>query len=448
MSETTEPAQEVLNNSLSTMAYSISFAGYGSQLSQLSTAQVNNRYQMITNNRNLLSQLYVEHGLVQTLVDQPVDDAFRAGYEIKSGQLGEDVEKLHAFLDRYGINQEIQYGVKWGRLYGGGALMLISEQDPEKPLALERITPQTRIAFRAVDCWELSDSKVYLNQSALLVNPEDASPTYDYYGRKVHKSRVFPIAGKRPPSAIKNQLRGWGMSEVEKVIRSFNQYIKNQDVVFELLDEAKIDIFKIKGFNSALATMKGTGQVTTRIQNANMIKSYINALTMDKDDEYEQKQINFAGLAEVLPQIRMGIAADLKMPVTKLFGVSAAGFSSGEDDIENYNSMVESEIRNKVKFIIIDVLRIICQHLFGYIPDDLMIAFKPLRVLSAEQEEKVKDARFARMLTTYQAGLATAQEAKQGFNKDSLLPVEVDETTDAIDMDTDDSGDNTGDDKE
>ena len=31
---------------------------------------------------------------------------------------------------------------------------------------------------------------------------------------------------------------------------------------------------------------------------------------------------------------------NLKMPITKLFGISAAGFSSGEDDIENYNSMI------------------------------------------------------------------------------------------------------------
>lgn len=148
---------------------------------------------------------------------------------------------------------------------------------------------------------------------------------------------------------MRNRFRGWGMSELEKLMRSLNQYLKNQDLIFELLDEAKIDVYKIKGFNAALLNSAGTQNVAKRIQSANMIKNYQSALTMDLEDEYEQKQITFTGLAEMLVQIRQGIAADLKMPVTKLFGISAAGFNSGEDDIENYNAMIEGEIRSRLK---------------------------------------------------------------------------------------------------
>jgi len=66
---------------------------------------------------------------------------------------------------------------------------------------------------------------------------------------------------------------------------------------------------------------------------------------MDMKDDYEQKQITFTGLSDVLSQIRYGIAADVKMPMAKLFGMSASGFNSGEDDIENYNAMIESSVR-------------------------------------------------------------------------------------------------------
>ena len=61
-----------------------------------------------------------------------------------------------------------------------------------------------------------------------------------------------------------------------------------------------------------------------------------------------------------------------------------------------------------------------------------MIDFNPLRILNAKEEEEVKDSQHTRVLNTFNAGLATAQEAKQAMNKDSLLGVELDETTDAL----------------
>jgi len=120
------------------------------------------------------------------------------------------------------------------------------------------------------------------------------------------------------------------------------------------------------------------------------------------------------------------------MPVTKLFGLSSAGFNSGEDDIENYNSMVDTE-RQKVKFMLVDMLKICCQKLFQFIPDDLMVDYNPLRILSAEQEEKVKDSQFNRTMSAWQSGLIPTQEAKQGINKDALLPVEIDDSLEAVD---------------
>ena len=121
------------------------------------------------------------------------------------------------------------------------------------------------------------------------------------------------------------------------------------------------------------------------------------------------------------------------MPITKLFGISSAGFNSGEDDIENYNSMIEGEIRSKCKGHIITLVQIICQRIFGFMPDDLTINFKPLRILSAEQEETVKTQQFNRTISGYQSGLMEDYEAKEALNKGSLLPIEVDENMPASD---------------
>lgn len=436
-------AGEEMINSLSGLASAFSgdimdpyYGRYGVQLSQVDTIFENCRWYLVSNLRQLLSQVYVEHGIVQTLVDQPVDDAFRAGFEIKTDQLSKDeIEKLKVYCEKNQVIANLAQAIKWSRLYGGGGVLIITTQDPMTPLNLSALKPDTPLEFRAVDMWELyyetqNVSGNLFPGGALGAN---VGEYYNYYGKRVHRSRVYRVVGKEAPSFIRPRLRGWGMSELERLIRSLNQYLKNQDVIFELLDEAKVDIYKIKGYNAALMSKDGTQAITSRIQSANLIKNFNNAITMDAGDEYQQKQITFSGLSEVLLQIRQGIAADLKMPMTKLFGISSAGFNSGEDDIENYNSMIEGEIRNKNKFTVVDLLSIACQKLFGMIPDDMMIEFNPLRILNAKEEEEVKDSQFNRTMSAYQSGLVGDEETKKAINKDSLLPIEVDESTPAED---------------
>ena len=146
---------------------------------------------------------------------------------------------------------------------------------------------------------------------------------------------------------------------------------------------------------------------------------------MDSEDEYDQKTMSFAGLSELLVQNRQALAADLKMPVTKLFGISAAGFNSGEDDIENYNSMLESEIRANNKGYFITLVQVACAILFGFVPDDVDVVFGELRELSAEQVESVKDKQFSRLLQTYQSQLIDEEQFVEACNSKKLLPIDI-----------------------
>lgn len=409
--------------------------GNGNTVSSTDTMFYNLRWYLVSNLRQLLSQIYVEHGIVQTLVDQPVDDAFRAGYELKTSQLdANDVEQLKIFDERFGVTRSLMQGRKWARLYGGGAVLIITNQDPKMPLSIDKITPDSPLEFRPVDMWELYFTQQNTSGDLTVGHAlgENMGEYYDYYGVQIHTSRVKRLVGKEAPAFIKPRLRGWGMSELERLVRSLNQYLKNQDVIFELLDEAKVDVYRIKGFTSSLLNSSGTQATAARIQMANQVKNFTNGLVMDVQDEYEQKQINFSGLNDMLLQIRQGIAADLKMPMTKLFGISSAGFNSGEDDIENYNSMLESEIRAKDRCNHIDLLQIACRKVFGTTVDDMMLEYNPLRILNAKEEEEVKDSQMARVTSAYQMGWASAQQAKESVNKDSLLGVELDEKSDAL----------------
>lgn len=439
-------------------------ADFFNQISQLDTLFKNQRWGLLSNQRQLISQMYVEHGLVQTVIDVPVDDAFRGGLEISTKQLSEEqIVALQTAIVDEGDIEEYAQGSKWKRLYGGAAVMVITDQDPSTPLSTKELTSDSFVEFKAIDMWELNNPDFHADDHKVQHednSSEDVAPTtpeqsvpverlklstknqcFDYYGEKIHKSRIRIMKGMVAPSFIRPRLRGWGISELEHLVRSINQFLKSTDLTFEVLDEFKLDIFKIKGLKDFMMSTKGKQAISDRVAMANQQKNYQNALTMDADDDYDHKQLSFTGLAEVMTGIRLQVACDMRMPLTKIFGMSAAGFNSGEDDIENYNSMVESRIRTKSKADLMWIVKIRCKQMFGLIPSDLSIAYKPLRVLGAVDEETVKDRKFARLLQTQQAGLCSVKEFKDGVNKAELLPSKLDTSIDKLDETGNEFGD-------
>jgi hypothetical protein len=109
------------------------------------------------------------------------------------------------------------------------------------------------------------------------------------------------------------------------------------------------------------------------------------------------------------------------MPITKLFGQSSTGFNSGEDDIENYNSVIESEIRSKALELVHTVVKLRLQQLFGFIPEHFDIRFKPLRILNQEQVENIKNHKANRASALYSQGILTAPEYCEHLRKDEVL---------------------------
>lgn len=409
---------------------------YSEQISDSGTMFKNLRWYFVSNLRQLLSELYCEIGLIQTIVDVPVDDALRGGVILKSKQLDEDeILKLINSLDRDDDINTVGQAAKWNRLFGGAGVLIMTDQDPMQPLNIEAINKDTPLEFRAVDMWELFWDKQNTDGYDPSLQTENFEH-YSYYAQQLHKSRVMRMKGLTAPSFLRPRLRGWGFSVVEKLVRSINQYIKATDLGFEVLDEFKLDVYKIKNLTTTLMSEVGATAVQKRVQMANWQKNYQNAIVMDSEDDFDHKQLSFAGLAEAMEGIRMQVASDMRMPITKLFGTSASkGFATDQNDMEVYNAMVEAEVRNKIKYDLLRVIEIKCQKLFGFIPEDLSIEFKPLRVLSAEQEENVKTQKFNRVLQAKQAGEITTFEFREACNKDALLSISLDNNQDQLNTD-------------
>lgn len=404
------------------------------QLSQVNSILPNLRWYLITNNRALLSQMFVELGLVQTICCVPVQDALAGGVELKSQQLSEEqIIELKDSMDRDNDLTTVGLTAIWNRLYGGAGTMVITDQDPEIPLDIKSIGPDTPIEFRACDLWELSA----FNQDLEEYDPSFQDVNYKYftyYGNRVHHSRVLTMRGLVAPALIRGQLRGWGMSVVDPLIRSINQYLRSSNVAYEVLDEFKLDIFKIKNLVNTAFDQAAFERVMGIIQRLNYTKNYQNAMVIDQEDEYEQKQLSFSGLGDAMEQIRMQVASDMRMPMLKLFGTPAQGLNaSDEDTLKVYNQMVESEIRTKIKYDILRLCEIKCQKLFGLVPDDLAISFHPLAIMTAKEEEEVKKLKFERIKDAMLLKIMSPKQAVEACNKDKLFAITLD-SIDNIDL--------------
>lgn len=399
-----------LNFPMSGVFDSMGGGGGVTPLSQPFEVADSTSYNLMSLQRVLLSYVYVLHGPLRTLVDQPPYDAFRGGFKIKTKEVSpEELKDLTKELKKLKVQNRVIDALRWDRLFGGAGIIINVDQDYKTPLNLDAINESSKLSFKVADRWELAWNGT----------PNADTATFGYYGLKIDQSRVAKIVGEEPPSLVRQRLQGWGMSAIECVMREISQYFKNNNVIFELLDEAKVDIWKIKGFNSQILSAIAQGKTAKRIQLATRMKNFLNAITLDSEDDYEQKQVTFTGLAEMLEQIRIGMAAAVRMPMSKIFGLASSGFSSGEDDLENYAAIVEG-VRERAENIFDLIVPVVMMKVWGFVPDDWTVEWNPVRTLTAEQIENVKTQKFNRANTLATTGMLTPQEFMQYLQDEEI----------------------------
>ncbi len=420
---TDTPDPRLLQNGLSdlvnTMKTHQTITG-GSQLAGYDTTAFNNNYSLITHNWTVLTYLYSSNGLIQTAIDLPIQDALSKGIEIESLDMSSDqISQIQQFMERENQWELLRRAWAWGRLYGGGALIINTNQDPSTPLHLGSLH-NSPMSFYDVDRWQL-------------VAPHDVetdlSSPFHLHGTKIDPSRIIIIKGKSAPWYLRKQLRGWSLSECEHIFRPLNLYLKTENVLYEVIDEAKVDVFRLEGLTEKLqmSPHSTSDAVLGKVQLTNELKSVVNAVVLDKQDEFETKTQSFAGISDLMKENRIGVAAALRMPVTKLFGLSASGFNTGESDLESYNQMVQSNIREKMKPVIRRLIECNMYHLWGQ-TFDFTVNWPPLRALTSAEEQKSKDSKYNRATDAFTKGLINKEQWLELMKGENIFSINLDST--------------------
>ena len=386
-----------------------------------------NAYSLITYYWVALTNAYNKNSFLQTAVNQKVEDAFRNdGLIIDTKTLDTDeIEQLRKVMDEEGDIEAIIDCIRWGRLYGGGVLVANTEQDPELPLDKKQLKGR-KLKFLASNRWQCSPlgiSPYVAEKFAFTDTMQEGIVDRDNvnYYQELHRSRVGIYTGNNAPYLTKQILQGWNASIFEGILEPIQNLLAGFNVTLELLSEAKIDVFKIADLATVLMSPDGERQIQKRLQIATANKNYKASLAMDSNDDYQQKQINFGGIPQLLEQLMNIFCGYLRYPVSKLFGKGSSGFSSGDDDLENYNGTVDSEVRIPARGLITWVVNLRCLQLFGRELTDFRPRWRPLRVMSEKDQAEINSRKLDDYLKLKEAQVMTGQQVAQKLTEDGYI---------------------------
>lgn len=272
------------------------------------------------------------------IVDIPADDAVRMGRQWMAKK--EQIQLIEAEEKRLGVYSILRQAIQWQRLYGGAGVLIGTPGLLSQPLDLNKagkgslnfitVLPRSRLQGHGRNVDPLS--------------PWFNLPEYYKIGNiDVHPSRVVRFSGPITDS-MQGAGDGWGDSVFERLRDAITNADLGASVVGALLIDAKTDIYKIKNMMQNLATDEYTQLMIKRLQGVQTIASVTGAKLMDGDDEFEQKQITWTGLPDVVKVLLVILAGAADIPATRLLGTAASGLNAtGEGDLKNYYDMVKTK---------------------------------------------------------------------------------------------------------
>lgn len=278
--------------------------------------------------------------IARKVVNIPADDATR---EWRSWQADNtDIELIEDTEDRLQLPQKVLQAMRYGRLFGGGALLIGVDQGKlSDPLDPTRVRKDGLKFVHAVSRWELSAGPVdWTINSPFYGEPQ-------YYTRtlgdkeQIHPSRVIRFLGNPIPiTAMASD--GWSDSVLQVVSDTIHHVGTVTGSVAQLVNEAKIDVISVPDFLENAGNNDYATKFKERFSLANTAKSVFNTLVLDKEETWQRIQTQFQGLPDVLKMYLLIASGAADIPVTRMLGQSPTGLSAtGESDIRNYYDSIK-----------------------------------------------------------------------------------------------------------
>ena len=399
--------------------------GYGSQSPLEATGYPLTR---MTDNYALLNSLYRDNWVVQNVVGIIPDDMTKKWFTLKGPLSPRALGEFDRAIRQTKLKERINTGLKWGRLYGGAAgIILIRGQEDllDRPLDLESVYPGAFAGLYILDRWTGLAPDMGLVQD--LSDPDFGLPEYyainspdENLGARVHHSRVVRFVGRELPYLEKIAELYWGGSEVEAL---YQDVVKHDNVSWNmaaLTFRANMDTMSVPNLDQLFSITASEQQrrFWNTMQAQSVMRSNFGMQLVDKNSSITNTQYTFTGLNEVYEAMCLDLAGASRIPVTKLFGRSPAGMNAtGESDLINYYDYVDTLRETKLRGALEKLLPVMAMSVWGAVPEDLEISFPPLWTPTAKEIAGIAKDKAEIIMAAFQANLFDQSTALKELKK-------------------------------
>jgi phage-related protein (TIGR01555 family) len=359
----------------------------------------------------------------------------------------EEMNRLDRVIQRTKIRRRIIDAMKWARLYGGSAAVIMlagQDEDMAEPLRIKDILPGSFRGLFVVDRWSgiYPSTELVSNKSSAdfglprYYEVRDESGVIRY---RIHHSRVLRFIGVDMPyyEAIAEQQ--WGTSAVESM---YDDLVRRDNVTHNIANltfKACLSVYEIENLDQIFASASSQAQkrMYSMIQAMSILESNLGVKLVNKGDSVQQLQYGFGGLPEVLDGAMLDVSGSTAIPATRLFGRSPAGMNStGESDEKNYRSTLEQQRSIHILPALEKLAPIVCMSELGEIPEGVEFKLPPLDEMTPNDKADVVDKQTAYLERLFQANVIPADSLLLGVrnaqNEVGITTTITDENVEAV----------------
>ena len=327
---------------------------------------------------------YRSNWLARKVVDIPADDMMREGWEFDDADA--DCAAFEAEVERLDVEKYVKEALVNARLYGGAYIyMSDGSEETHEPLN------GPVVFIKTLTCYELRPLSLELN----IASPNFGEPSAytisfgNGGGNVIHPSRVIEFVGNEIPRTRNVSRYDYeiGDSILEPILASIQDATSAQQGIAALVQEAKVDVFKVDNFMKKIANKLQEQALLARFSLVQRMKSINGAVILDTKDEYEQKRVNFAGLTDIERMFLQIVSGAADIPATRLLGQSPAGMNAtGDADIRNYYDSVSAKQEDKLRPCLTVLFDAIAAGMGKTAPE---YTFKPLWQMDEAQKSEI-----------------------------------------------------------
>jgi phage-related protein (TIGR01555 family) len=338
---------------------------------------------------------YRSSWLVRKIVDVPPFDMTREWRDWQAD--GAAIEKLEAEEKRLKLRAKAERALVLARLFGGAGLVLgTGDADTTQPLNPTAIKAQGLRYVRVLSRWQLSEGQQRLDPDDLWVDQPEFYTINVANGQqlKLHPSRVVPFIGQKvPEGGFYSSAVSWFWGD--PIMQSIGEAVKNADLAqggfASLIDRAAVDVFKFKDLMSTVGTQEGEDRISRRVAWTSQAKSNYRSMLLDAEDEWEQVQITWAGMPDVMMAFLNVVAGAADIPVTRLLGQSPKGLqSNGDGEERDYNKMIKAQQTEVLRPALDQIDDLLIPSALGSAKSSVYYEFAPLDQLDEKDAATVE----------------------------------------------------------